>query len=293
MRLQELNEGLSSVLYHYVKNANDVIEILRSNRFRLNAFFGPAYNEKELGKKYYYLSTTRSKLGSYHSGPHIYSGTMLVLDGRKLAHNHTGMPFEYWNDVHHDEMEDRIVSDQPFIENAKNYITSIHILHKYDRDVDSHGQRYLRAYFEAKKSGIPTYFYNSNKSWVLLDTRNAIKPDLVDLWRDKSITYTSRVQKKNYLARWIEPYFKKSVEEMTEAARDITYYLKYKRYAKRTLLDMIEADVHNEKRNPTPTLRTLISVMKKEGVRTLDQYLDVLYDKWEVNNNQKAENVDK
>lgn len=69
---------------------------------------------------------------------------------------------------------------------------------------------------------------------------------------------------------------------MTDSAKDIAYYLKYKRYAKRTLLDMIEADVHNEKRNPTPTLRNLIKVMQKEGVRTLDQYLDVLYDKWEV-----------
>jgi hypothetical protein len=293
MRLQELTEGLSQVLYHYVKRPNSLIEILQSNKLRLNAFFGDSYSGKDIGKKYYYLSTTRSKLGSYHAQEHVVAGVMLVLDGAKLAQKHTGGPFDYWNDKHHDEMEDRILSNHPFIENAKSYITSIHILYQYDNGVDAEGQQYLRAYAAAKKSGIPTYFYNSRKAWVTQNTKHAIKPDLVDLWRDKQSTYTSRVQKKNYLARWIEPYFKKNVEDMSEPARDLTYYFKYKKYAKSMILPSIEADVHNAKRNPTPTLRTLIKIMQKERVRTLSEYLDVLYNKWEVNNSQKAENVDK
>ncbi len=270
------------MLYHYVKRPNSLIEILRGNKFRLNAFFGDSYRGKDIGKKYYYLSTTRSKLGSYHSQEHVVSGIMLVLDGAKLAQKYSGGPFDYWNDKYHDEMEDRVLSNHPFIENAKDYITSIHILYQYDKGVDADGQQYLRAYYEAKKSGIPTYFYNSRKAWLVQNTKHAIKPDLVDLWRDKSISYASRVPKKNYLARWVEPYFKKNVEDMTEPARDITYHLKYKRYAKNMLLPSLEVDVQNEKRNPTPTLRTLIAVMRKEGVRTLSEYLDILYDKWEV-----------
>lgn len=177
-----LNEGLSSILYHYTTLGNGY-NICKSDTIYLQSAFSKDSDNYDKNRKYY-LSCTRlfgSQFGyarKFRNG-----GVRLVLDGDKLAQNFKGKPINYWNglndkfhyykslpknkeefqssikwhveqfkknnpnatqqDIQHfidynfnsdaqghldNETEDRLLSYQPKINNAHEYIISVDVL---------------------------------------------------------------------------------------------------------------------------------------------------------------------
>ena len=151
-----LKEGISDVVYHYTSGITKAAQILEENKFMASGGFTKEV-ETELGKgKLYYFSTARTPANSYTGN--YPQGAIFKLDGRALAQKYKGAPVDYWADPergkssklaanvgktgHIDafEAEDRILLDEPYIEDADTYMDEIHFaipIYKKEKDMFS------------------------------------------------------------------------------------------------------------------------------------------------------------
>jgi len=88
-----LNESLSPVVFHKINGGvSKLISWLKDDKILLNADFGTESEESMAKrKKYFFLSTSRTRLGGYNLQP----GQMdvfVTLDGRKLNELYQGKP---------------------------------------------------------------------------------------------------------------------------------------------------------------------------------------------------------
>lgn len=192
MRIQQILEGISQVLYHSTR-APGFGKIMSDNQFQLTPDLGSSLERgfRKGQKKLYYFSTSRSRTGAYHYPTKEYSnGTVLFkLDGSKLmADGFTGAPLDYWADPEmptysdNDEMEDRIYSTKPAIPNAVKYITEIHIY--YNPSVNATSTQTAPAALRqgaiaAKRAGIPTYVYTDINAYNQLKTSASAGVDVL------------------------------------------------------------------------------------------------------------------
>jgi len=181
MSTHQIESGLSSVLYHWTRIEN-AIAILGKNKFFLR---------KDMSKKqkdrspYYYMSTSRAKFGGYHIDK---KGVIFGLDGLGLGNTLKGGPIDYF---HHnpderprsrreqDEMEDRIWSQKPSIQNASKYIREIHVcmpsatfnpVDRFEKQIKD----------LASQHRLPIYFYEDMQDWLALSKKKAItQPDKI------------------------------------------------------------------------------------------------------------------
>jgi len=146
-----LNESLSPVVFHKINGGvSKLISWLKDDKILLNADFGTESEESMAKrKKYFFLSTSRTRLGGYNLQP----GQMdvfVTLDGRKLNELYQGKPVDYWGwktwrenlyskerDVNPEttqqsltawEHEDRVYHTEQYIPNAHQYIMKIDIM---------------------------------------------------------------------------------------------------------------------------------------------------------------------
>ena len=138
-QFQMLNEGISDVVYHYTNGLEKGAKILDQNKFLASGGFTKDV-ESELGKgKLYYFSTARTPANAYTGN--YPQGVIFKLDGRALGQKYKGVPLDYWatkkrsskkaanldpGETEGFEAEDRILLDEPYIENADEYIDEIH-----------------------------------------------------------------------------------------------------------------------------------------------------------------------
>ena len=193
--------AISPVLYHFTtiyKAAN----ILKDDEFKLSSALGKKAEEEHVeGRKWYYLSTTRHRLGGYHKDTDNAGWLLMNLDGVGLAHNYSGKPIDYWGenfrkvDPTKMEAEDRIYSTKPVIPNASKYIESIHIMGPrriYDtkkKDFMGGSQLYqdktegsIEDFMEeisplvklANARGVKIFVYTDPKEWLSQDKSKAI-----------------------------------------------------------------------------------------------------------------------
>ena len=138
-----LKEGISDVVYHYTSGMHTAAKILEENRFMASGGFTKDV-ESELGKgKLYFFSTSRTPINVV-VGTHP-QGAIFKLDGRALAQKYKGAPVDDWaTEIHSSkrpamlarygkdapsdsfESEDRILLDEPYIDDADTYIEEIH-----------------------------------------------------------------------------------------------------------------------------------------------------------------------
>jgi hypothetical protein len=182
--LNILNEGVSPIVYHGTSSGNTV-DMLRDNRFRLSPGIGRASDQAINRGKFYFLAVSRVKKSGYEQT--IGTGrTMLVLDGRKLNQRYKGVSVDYWgrdpemmrkkNQVQYwlrsDENEDRILSDKPYIPNARNYIKEIHIWLGDDPINDYYSEVYTT--LNKIKGKIPVYYYWNKQDYYNQNKRKAL-----------------------------------------------------------------------------------------------------------------------
>lgn len=196
------------VLYHYTKLPN-AANVVKMNKFALAE--QDDTGEEMFPQYKYYLSTARSMTSNYireKAGQDSTFPVIFVLDASKLSdkgyvikpiHDYTtlspsGISPRDMNrearlnqrlDTSKLELEDRILTNKPAIDNANSYIKSIHVCTMDDYVVDMedamkqpmHGTRCVytpnQAFNEFSKSGIPTYVYADEKDFLLLNQRKA------------------------------------------------------------------------------------------------------------------------
>ena len=292
----KLTEGISPIVYHYMGIRN-AASVLQQNKFRLTASPGTdAEKALQKGDRMYYLSTTRHKLGGYHID-NSWSGVIFELDGNKLAQNHAGKAVDYWGPEFYGqpggkgpekkEAEDRVYSYEPYIENANKYIKSVHVLYD-EKGQESHKQMAIDVrsmFITAKRMGVPAYLYTDKQDWLVHDTRKAVNPASIEViakakgfGKDKIKSYGNSDRRN--LSPWIELYMAPVGSKVSKAAEKTRY--NYVLYGYSDAAQSLSADIHNAKSKPADEtgLETLLKIFRKEKIKSPQEYLDLLKDKW-------------
>ena len=293
---ENITEGISSTVYHYVSSPVRAYYIVSQNQFKLSASPGTD-SEKTLqkGERYYYLSTTRHKLGGYHLK--VFGiGIMMNLDGEALSKNYAGKAVDYYGadwygppesfkkPYPEKEAEDRIFSYKPIIPNADKYIKEIHALYvsDYQKSEPRYGLDFRRLAIASKRAGIPFYFYDNAKAWLRQDKRQAIDPATVDVIRNavgKKTDQRYNFPKGKYLAPWVELYKAPKGSKLSKKAEKLLYDVKY---SWGDMSQSLAADMHNAKQQAVDNAgyTELLKIFRREKIKSPREYIELLQNKW-------------
>ena len=240
--LQLLNEGLSNILYHFTHIGN-ISNILTTNKLNTSSNLGTLSDaQKDKGRSFYF-STQRNK-GKSGYGYNTGGDAVLVLDGRKLMSKYKGFPTDYWNystspkDYHNQqdyinalrskELEDRIVTNEPYIEPASDYIKEIHVdLSRpwYLKKSDA-----INIENKAKELGIPIYFYNDKNQYQLQNKTKALPLENinVEFQDEKHESYKSKHSNFYWMFKELMPYICFNTKYESEFWQLFLKFLKFK-----------------------------------------------------------------
>jgi RNase P subunit RPR2 len=194
------HSAATSILFHYTE-LNKLLPILRDDKFVLTATIG-ADTEAKFSDKDYYMSFTRSRVGSYTLGSAGTGGVLLTLDGDKFNQRYITKAIDYYKEsTRRDfkgnyEMEDRLFSNNPTIPKARSYIRQIDLLLQKDIvRLDLPMKRHLRMILLlCKKYHTPIAVYRDVNSWLTGNRAKAIAVNFDDLKikNSKQSFYTDR-----------------------------------------------------------------------------------------------------
>jgi hypothetical protein len=301
-----LNEGLSDILYHFT-NPYNLISILKENNFHSSINIGSTADFKTSGGKFYFFSTTRSKIKRY-----INRNVKIVLDGRKLGTKYKGLPIDYWGyskdpkdwpdkssyrtALLSSEEEDRIVLDKPYIDNAKSYIKEIHIL------IDKHTDLNTVEEIEKNKENINIFYYTDENSYLTERKNKSVDPFSLGLDKNNKEPYTSPERIPYSLWRIIAVMSYKDeemkdkivnilsdgndIEEIKNKIDELIKKDKYDYYNsfkyeddsyKVDFLRLISSDIHNLRTSTDKRVykifMLLTNYMKKNQLKNINEYL--------------------
>jgi len=144
-----LKEGVTDIVWHKTEEYK-FIDILKDDRFMMSGGFSKPSESGYSKGKLYYLSTARTPTSSYFPGRRM-NGVIIKLDGRKLGERLKGHAVDYYAMDYGKgtksskraaklgdgssygapeetfEAEDRVLSDQPYIEKASDYMLEVHM----------------------------------------------------------------------------------------------------------------------------------------------------------------------
>lgn len=282
----QLNEAASSEVYHY-SDLHSAYEIIKSKQFKLTVLKGHDI-ETAVSKKSsdYYLSTTRSKVGGYHKDNR--QGVVFNIDGNKVNQRYRASAVDYWNDrdpkkaygrTH--EAEDRIYANTSTI--PFDIVTSVHILYTKPTMVDEREAKRVsmirQMIIECKKSDIPVYLYDNNKSWSVQDIRKALPPSYLDIDYVKQQPPMYRHKPDYGLAPYIELLFGTSKDKLSSRVSSKLYDIKYG-YDKHA---GFKADWHNAK-NPSSgdyeNAKKIVQYMRTNNLKTINELMDNIKKRW-------------
>jgi hypothetical protein len=315
-----LTEGISDIVYHYTY-VDHLLSILRTNRFATSSNLGSVADSWKDKGRFFFFSTQRTKGLSGYGRNH---GTVcIVLDGRKLNQRYKGHPTDYWNwstdpkeykdkqtyrqALLSKENEDRIVTDEPFIENAKSYILEVHILAIRESDhtamVDNEEISAISSYSDGD---FPIYYYITEQDYKLQNKAKSVLPkdlgivDDPNKWRssERSMVYTFKklapyiiasseqnkepiefILKRHLKSIGKEEMFDNIMKEIDEKAKNISYYRNqgYGNPFGDDAYNGMSADIHNNRGNPDTLYRDLLKIMVKDmrriGAKNLKDYM--------------------
>lgn len=320
-----LSEGLSDIIYHgtYIDRVKNILD---NNTINLTLSIGtPSDLEKNKGNEYFFSTQRANGLTGYISKHG--TNAILVLDGRTLNQNYKGFPTDYWNwsfnrdDYENDaqykqalqskELEDRVVSKKPYIENANKYIREIHIL--LDNDKYNNKKEIFKMINDAKQLNINIFFYLDQTSFKGLNKSNAIskqelksfdfkenpykeeKIDREDIIRGLKeeiigiLTYND-LSNEDKVREVIYPKLKdneiESIERRVKEYHNKLDRAKYYDWQQEDMITSLKYDIHNNSSNPNKLMRDIyhmfITDMRKYGKKTINEYF-----KMKMKNNEK------
>lgn len=277
-------EGLSDTVYHFT-GLKQATEILMKDEFKLSPSFASDV-EGELSEKLWYLSTTRSRLGSYHKSDIF--GVLFQLDGRKLNSISKGKSIDYWGKLSpdSDEMEDRLITDTATIPSNK-FIEKVEVLVAKNSTDDVQEKFAKFIYMYCKKNTIPVVVYNDR---IGLKTRNLkytySHSEIMNFAKnhkvDRSPTYSDKSDARRKLNRYsyfygfMEMYYAKDKDDMSDDAKKVYRDIMNSPDAFR----IIQAEIKNHSsanvNDPKNFVEKFSVIMKKERVRNVKQLVDKL-----------------
>lgn len=268
------NESVSTIVYHYTTHVN-AFNILKNGEFRMSpTFIHPSNIEGNKSNKFFYLSTTRSKLGHYHQSE--ISGVIFKLDGDKINQRHKGSQVNYYSDLKiNDEMEDRILSDKPTL-STKNIIMSIDVLISPKHSNDTINTITYFVYVYGKKNGIPVNVYTDPKSMNTNNIKNALSFDAIK--QLKAGTYTPTDDRRDTDIPKIVALYHKSYGQLNKDELKVrNEIIKNPDFHTSIRHDL---DTLKNTNGGMHTLNNISKILKKEKLTTYKELLEVLKERF-------------
>jgi hypothetical protein len=292
---ESITEGVSSILYH-VSSIHNIRDMLTDDSIRLTPNFGTgAERGHEPEGKIYYLSTARSKTGSYGYpvSKHQKQGAMMVFDGRALmAAGYTGKAMDYWGPEFRaagggDEMEDRIFSKKSTIPNASKYIKEIHILFAKD-DKDDRTPLVARVLkdlgYKAKRLNIPLYIYTDQDAFALLNKAKSLPVTSVSSSADKLPLPDTDIEPRgwrggtgpSYFAGWMELLNVNDESQLSKIGKEALYKASY-----HDAPQSVDADIHNARTGRNrPHLDKFLAVLQQFKINSTSELMTYVNNKF-------------
>ena len=230
---QQLDESLSRIVYHYTTTWA-ASNILASGKFELSSSLGSIEQQYAPKGYHYFLSTTRTPRGGYHDTIGQ-SAIMFVLDGNYYNSKYPSKPVDYWENrdpakSHHrtHEAEDRLFSKEPTI--PINGVTAVHMFIKDDADPNVKGLA-RTILLEAKKRGIPAYYYTDQAAWRNLDTTKTSQLNTLAGQRKIGRSFSRH---RGWLIPWLEVMQATDRSQLSSKAKGIIRNLDSNYYQKET-----------------------------------------------------------
>lgn len=301
--LKKLNEKLSDIIYHFTY-FQGLKNILEENIFQASAGWGSKSDDDLNRGKFFFFSTTRSKSRWYGT-----RDVNIVLDGRKLNQKYKGFAVDYWNystnpkdyesrrayvdALKHNELEDRIVTDSPVINDARKYIKEIHCLLTYrwnTKIVDNVSKSMIEEIIKlCEKQNIGVWFYDEKQYYITTNKQNSINPSILEYKEEREEDYGSITTPKLYRGRSIavllaykdEKLFNEIVKRLDLDKEDIkkfkkeideeeyNYFYKFKNgyfddYGFNEYSMKISYDINNNRSNTSKDIRVLLDMLSKD-----------------------------
>jgi len=279
-------------LYHITK-FESAYNILKSNVFQLTPSILDAHERRfQKGKRTYYLSTSRSKLGGYT----VYKsdGVVFNLDGNKLSHNYKIAPVSFWGsdyvaqDSKFDEAEDRIFSYDQTIPDAQSYIKSMHVMLDEGLLLYTKELRVFRGLaLLAKQNNIPLFWYDNQSNF--LSQVNPIDIDISKLKNDTAPVWKQEKPLKpleyNLLSSVAELINKPVNQPLSDEALSLMYTFSMNptdnSRSKRNRIstsDDIESDYYAN--HQSTHAHTIARYIRSNHLTNIDQLMFHLWEKW-------------
>lgn len=265
----------SSILYH-ITTISRLNGILIKDVFRCSPAIGTSADK---GSKMFFMSMSRSVHGKYNK---MSCGRIqLVLDGQKLAANHSIGPTDYWQ-YQSDEMEDRLVTNKQYIKNFSKFIKEIHVLTKDSyNSIEGAQKKVLRnVILMCKKKKIPIYLYDNEEAAQFLKKEKAISIKEANLKTGKiERAWPPYRRKDRYTIRIIELLYKKNEKDLSKEAADFKY--RYcNDYRKSDFIKSVENDIHNSRNFPNEYIEKVLDFMQKHNLRSVGDLFNWIMKKW-------------
>jgi len=314
-----ISESLSDIVYHFTYIPH-LINILKINKFATSSNLGSNADAWKDRGRFFFFSTQRTK-GSSGYGSRHGSNVSIVLDGRKLNQNYKGFPTDYWNwskdrnmyssnseyknALLSAELEDRIVTNKPYIDNASKYIIEIHVFinpnHTDKKDINDINNL-------TSQYNIPVYFYTDETNYKLQNKTKAIAPENLDIpneieryesdrniiWDFKSlapyiIAGRGGIFNESAIHELLKKYLvgTKQINLLNDIIKEIDDKVKRINtswgYSRSYWIDdtyrALSSDIHNNRGNPNPYYRELLKIlvndMRKIRAKNLKEYLEI------------------
>jgi hypothetical protein len=290
-----LNEATADIVFHFTGIAN-IINILSENEMMLSPAVGIRADQEVNKNKFYYLSmTTTGAVNTGYARSISDKGKVrIVFDGRKLKQNFKTGRVDYWQaarqpdgtkdgfDRAHrfNEMEDRIFSDKPAIENVNRYINRIDILIEDSEVSDS--IRHIQYLANQKGIALNVYIKKDHINLNLTDKAVKVEPLAEIELNDRKLSF--------YVTRLLSLLFYKNEELTTTVLNTLTSDFgeiveakSIDRYRLNSIdfLHGVNADIGNVRSSGNKAERyvldELFKDMKRNKCRNLQDYIDYKY----------------
>ncbi len=280
-------ESLSRVAYHYT-GLGAANKILQSGEFQLSAAPGSIEQQYAPPGRPYFLSTTRTKTGGYHTGGK-WRGVMFVLDGNWFNQRYKSGPIDYWGNrgtgMRASEAEDRVFSAEPTI--PIGGVSAVHVFVAGDQPDDENlkANRAVarQVMIAAKTRGIPAYFYNKHDDWLAQDTRKTA--DVAQLTGQNPGSYYRGMRRRTYMHDWLELMGATQQNQLSKDADHTRYNLNYD-YDRDNAAKSLEIDMANgRKPDSGPERETAVKIiryMQQHKLNTVRQFVDHIAAKWKA-----------
>jgi len=272
-------EKISNITYHLTRLDN-LYNILKDNYFVLSNILSTSTKDKTINKnKFYFLSTSRMKWNSFNNSLFsIYENfTILVLDGSKLNNRYKGTAVNYWsNNEYYNkhsidstgagfEAEDRIISNEPYIYNAKSYIKEIHIFFCH---IPNNLQDLINL-----AGNIPLFFYIDELDFKLLNKRKSKSIDQIDFLINKNYNLKKIIDDDSEYLKILN-----SIKNIIDNPKKLTYNDKLilndlKKTDIITYLSDIITNISHR------NMHIYVNLLIRHKINTLEQFSDLLQSK--------------